>query len=211
MKWIFSIWLAIIVLQGALIAVVFSPEFVKGQQKSEISSVRAVIGGKAEAKIQASTRATFHKWFVKSGFIAGFYKTFIPTEEEKARSRGLEDFGGEAFPWVEKRFKVFLEVMKGAIYRFYYLLLVMPHVLPVLLVGLIDGLVKRQEKKELFGYANPNYYHFAKYLIFGSIVSPFVLAFLPLGINPYLFTVWFLVLPFVIWLGVSNVQHFTGD
>lgn len=211
MKWKILFWVVLFVVQSAIITIFLSESFIENEQRKEFSAVRYILGPAKEAQVNAKAKETYYDLFVKSGFVRSYYRHFTTSDRKRAKSTGLENLGKNFVPWAERRFRIFLKVMYGAIYRVYYILYIIPFILAALLAGIIDGLVNRQIKKAEYKYANPTYYHAAKNAMWITAVSPIFFAFLPLGVNPYLFVSWFVILPIVLWIGVSNVQHFAED
>lgn len=71
-------------------------------------------------EIDAIASETFYDTFIKSGFYARIWHTFIPTEDERrAANDGLENMARHLFRWVDDRLTAVMTLIFQLLERLY--------------------------------------------------------------------------------------------
>lgn len=109
-----------------------------------------------EVSFPAEERGTrwFNAMFVDSGVMQHTFEPFIPTEEEVARSRGMEDLGQPLFHWFEGRIRAWWTLVWSTFTRLSVTLLWAPFAPFLVLPFFLDGWVLREIRKHGFDYSS---------------------------------------------------------
>ena len=150
------------------------------------------------------------RWYqtamIDSGFYEGMYHTFIPTEEEKQRSKGMENMGWWWFNWLEGRIKAFAKVVYQFFTRAALLLNWVPYMLILLIPAIHDGMMTWKIKRTNFDYASPIIHRYGARCT-GYIVLALAIAFFtPIALNPNIIPMVMMVSCVLIGITLGNMQ-----
>lgn len=167
-------------------------------EKSLGSETRYWIRDKAEGWYQSA--------IIDSGFYEGMYYTLIPTKEQKANSRGMQDMGAWWFKWAEGR----MEALANVIYQFFtrtaLFLTWAPYMLILLAPAVYDGMMTWRIKRTNFAYASPVIHRysirFTGYLLLGLGIAFFA----PIALNPIFIPIVMMICCVLIGLTLGNLQ-----
>jgi|GEM_PF-488526 hypothetical protein len=122
--------------------------------------------------------------FVDSGVMAHTFEPFLPTEEEIARARHMEDFGQPIFEWFEGRMRAWWTLVWSAFTRFSSILIWGPVALLLFIPWVIDGWTQREVKKNTFDFASPVQQRFAMMAIGVLPIAFLVIVTAPVPMHP---------------------------
>ncbi|WP_369888435.1 DUF4400 domain-containing protein (plasmid) [Klebsiella pneumoniae subsp. pneumoniae] len=111
--WLLVAWLLVIELLAILLLI--PGDWTDRAIKRESVLVEQSLGVEARDWIQNKASTWFRSSVIDSGFYEGMYQTLIPSEEERQKSKGMQDMGKGWFVWVKGRMEAFVNV----IYQFY--------------------------------------------------------------------------------------------
>lgn len=154
----------------------------------------------------AEVRATnvYNRWFVNSGVMAHSFQALIPTAEQRANSRGIENLGSQIFPWVEKRIRAWWTLVYQVLLRFSNAMLWWPFFILCAAPFIVDALVTRRVKATTFGLTSPHLQGIAARAIPIILLGYFLVMFAPIFIHPAWVPGIILVTSAALWLGVSQ-------
>lgn len=129
-------------------------------------------------------------WYQRAMIDSGLYRamrTFaIPSEQQKRRSKGLEEFGAPIFRWVEGRIEAVSSVVYQFMVRASMVKLWLPYMLLLLLPALYDGIMTRKIKQTDYAYSSPTLHLYSVRILLGTLLLLSLSFFLPLAVNPML-------------------------
>lgn len=202
--WIF---VGIIFLEVVFILSIASPDFVKEARIQEHKSAIHLMGEKHAGEAVGFASDKFGEHFVNTDLVAGISAALVPTDENKAKATGLEEFVPDLFGWASARLEGFWGMIFGAYHRVYVMAAVGVVCIPMVVVALIDGLVARKVSITLNDVGKPVFFHGAKRAAAAMVLMPLMLLLYPATINQSIWWGWLLVLPAVLWVQTANVQE----
>jgi len=164
--------------------VLFGKNYVLNQMERERHLTANVLGSAAEQSIYSQAYVIYDALFKKTGVMKASFNLIAPTDAQRARSGGLENFGEAYFSHSVKRLTVFWNSLFQATYRAVLMFHWLPYMLPLFLPAIIDGLMTREIKKHNYGYASAVRYHMGiHFLITVFLIVPIYLL-MPFAITP---------------------------
>lgn len=200
-------FITLLIIEIFVIIFIVDPRWTLQVYGSENSNYESVLGKQFTSNHRDRTTKRFNKWFVRSGVVKQSFDTFVATDEQRRRSRGMEDMGNGMQQWMYERLKSFWTQVKIAMFRFSVLAELMMYAVLIYIPVLIDGLTQRSINAEAYEYASPTYFHMSKKLLTILILTPFLFLIFPGALHPWFVLGWMLIFPIPIWLGAKNVQH----
>lgn len=154
----------------------------------------------------AETRAsnTFNRWFVNSGVMSHSFQALVPTPEQRANSKGIENLGSQIFPWMEKRIRAWWTLVYQVLLRFSNAMLWWPFFVLAAVPFFIDALVVRRVKATTFGLTSPHLQGIAARSIPIILLGYFLVMFAPVFIHPAWVPAVIFVTSAALWMGVSQ-------
>lgn len=150
----FWVWPALFLLELALALTIVSPDFIRAQSVKEALAVYETMGEEAAREVEA--RAT--DWYTTVMLEPEVEKTlrdfFIPTEEAKRKSRGLEDLGSPFWPLVSERITCFMDLSYWVFRRFSLLVSWLIPCSGALVASVLCGRYRRLIKQTNFNKAS---------------------------------------------------------
>ncbi len=149
-------------------------------------------------------------WFNSSLIDSGIYQTvlnhIIPTKEEKARSKGMENMGKGWFTWAESRLQAMANAYYHILSRMALLATWAPYFLILLVPAIYDGISTWRIKRTNFAYASPALHQYSTKGI-GLIVITLVALFLaPIVLDPTLIPAAMMIACVMAGLMIGNFQ-----
>lgn len=200
------LYLVIVVCEVLAISIFFEPERVVAEIEKEHILVLERLGEEQAIKLALGAKQTFTTIFVDTGIVETTYKMFIPTDEEVARSRGMQNLGKEFFPKVQTTLRSFWNGIYQSVYRLHLLFEWKIFFLALFIPACIDGFTQREIKKTSYGYASPVRYHASLHmLVLMVMMVPFYM-FFPWSLTPMAVPIWGVCMSLVLLTLTSNVQ-----
>jgi hypothetical protein len=198
--------LVLLLMEVLLVGVVVQESWVRKVIGSEQALTRTWIGEQAAARVKDRADRWFRAAFIETGVMDGSHRLFLPTEEERRGSQGLEDLGSALFAGAEERLRVGWTMAYQVLVRFAQILLWAPYLLLLLVPAVTDGLLMRQRKKHGFHYASPILHRCSLYAFLGGFYAVVLLLFAPVVVPPVLVPAIAAVTAASAGVGLSNLQ-----
>ncbi|WFO14537.1 DUF4400 domain-containing protein (plasmid) [Edwardsiella ictaluri] len=171
-QWLLVVWL--LVIETVMILLLIPGDWTDKAIKRESVLVEKSLGIESRHWIQSKASEWFKESVVDSGFYDGMHRTLIPSEEERLKSRGMQNMGGGWFSWVKGR----IDALVSIIYQFYtrvaLLLAWAPYMLILFAPAVYDGVMTWKIKRTNFDYASPVLHRYSVrgtiYLISGLFI-----------------------------------------
>lgn len=196
----------ILVCEILAIILVIPGSFASKTIKNEMEMAYSYLGGEGGNFIDENGRKWKDSVYYDTGFYDAAYWMFIPTEEERQKSRGLENLGTIWFKYAESRLEALEDVIHMAANRYAMLLLWMPAIVILLIPALVDGHMSRRIKQSSFNYSSPILHHYAGRFI--ALIS-FALAMLftlPFSLNPIILPIALMLVAVAFGIALGNFQ-----
>ncbi|MGL5907895.1 MAG: DUF4400 domain-containing protein, partial [Shewanella sp.] len=144
-----SVWLLCLalMLEIIIISVLVPGDWTGRVINKEKQMIQNQLGAEISHWIGQTSHHWYRSWIVDTQMEQSMRDFFIPTEEQRLRSKGMESMGGFWFVWVEDRIQAFFDVLYQVLTRFALLMVWLPFVLILLLPALWDGLMTWNIKK----------------------------------------------------------------
>lgn len=202
--WIF---VGILFLEVVLILSIATPDFVKEARIQEHESAVDLMGEEHAGKAIGFAQDKFSKHFVNTDLVSGISDALVPTDKNRAKATGLEEFVPDVFSWAAARLEGFWGMIFGAYHRVYVMAAVALVCVPMVLVALVDALVARKVAIQLNDVGKPVFFHGAKRAVAAMALMPLMLLLYPATINQSIWWGWLLILPAILWVQTANVQE----
>ena len=163
------------------------------------------LGVETLKKVDGISSKIFNTIFIDSGAYAGIWHTFIPTEQEKEDSEGLENLGSGLFNFMDDKLLVVGFLLFQTIHRLTLFGLWMPSFIILIALSFYTGLIFRKIKQGNFSFASPTMHRMCiKLILIIFTILPLLLMF-PFPLSPYLYSYLYLAIAFMIMVIVANI------
>ena len=202
-------WLVVLAV-FVLIALMFTfatPGSVAAARKVEDAGMIYLLGNNWASRADQFANRHFRAHFVNTGIVGQVQAMLIPTEENKRKATGLENFVPQVFSWAQQRIDGFWGMLHGSYKRLYLMAMMLMFSIPALAPAMIGGLIERRILIEAKDVAKAVYFHGAKRVLFALILAPLFILFWPWAVNSLAWFAWFYLFPVALWVASKNVQE----
>lgn len=202
------LWVVVLILVAelAVVLLLVPGDWTAQTVKKEEQLIESHLGSRARTWIYGKADDWYQSAMVDSGFSAGMYYVLIPTDEQKANSKGMESMGSWWFEWVEGRITAFREMTYQFMARAALLAVWAPYMLLLLIPALYDGIMVRNIKRSNFDYSSPVLHRYSARFTWHLLVGMLIAFFLPIALNPVFIPVILMLCCVLIGIMVGNLQ-----
>lgn len=202
------IWLLAgeVVLMG-LITVMLGREAMELETRREREVIISELGYSGALWVEKVGFDAYARLFRDTGFEKDAYDVLLPSKEEVANSRGLEDLGGRLyFPTVRLFLDGSFNMIRRTFVRGAGILLWIPTLPIILIPSIIDGVMIRKKKQYTNAYMSP-YVHgsTSKLIKVVAIITPLYLM-TPAPITTYVIPISFILISWMIRTMISHTM-----
>lgn len=206
--WSFFTWVLIASLEILVIMLFVSADYMRDNTKVETQRIQTSLGTEAVLEIQHRADFLYQKAVMEPDLEGWIRRLYIPTEEEKARSLGLENLGDEqgVWEWAEERIEAFLDMLYWVFKRIALFSIWVPVWIPAFFLSARLGWIERAIKKTNFAYTSPFLLGIAKRSMgfcFFVLITTFVI---PIALYPEVVPALFGAVVILLGFGVGNIQ-----
>lgn len=203
-----SDWLLCLALMLEIIAIgVLVPGDWTGRViNKEKQMIQNQLGAQTSYWIGQTSHRWYQSWIVDTQMEQSVRDFLIPTEEQRLRSKGMENMGGFWFVWVEDRIQAFFDVLYQVFTRFALLMVWLPFALILMLPALWDGLMTWKIKKTTFDFSSPIIHRYSMIILGSGVILLFMGLFAPLAIPPVVLPSLIIGLALMAGLALSHLQ-----
>lgn len=196
----------IFLVEACFALMLVSPESIRKQSVIEAVSVYETMGMNAATEVEERATRWYTTIFVEPEVEETLTHMFIPSNQERARSRGLEDFGSWLWPFMQDRIACFMDLSYWVCRRVSLMVTWIVPCLIALVAAVLCGRYRRLIKQTNFSKASGiKLMYMMK--VCTMIVMLFFMAFIfPFALNPIF--VPFILGGLMITLGMS-IGHIT--
>lgn len=181
-------------------------EFARDNTEAEGLMVEKTLGRETAGAITQQADAWYERLIVSNQIEERVRHHFIPTDEERAASRGIETMGDWLFPIVEERISGLFDMIYWIFKRIALMLIWMPLLIPLLAVSVWDGICQRRIKLENFALASPLKQRIGTVGSLAGVCALLVWFFVPYAIEPHVAPALLGMIALLTGYAVSNLQ-----
>lgn len=201
-------WLALwlIVIESVIVCVLIPGDWTAKviEQESELLEMR--LGREEHDWVHNRARRWFNSSLIDSNVYTAARDHLIPSEEQKKKSKGMEQMGNAWFSWTESRLQAVANTYYHILTRFALLLTWLPYFLILLIPSFFDGVSTWKIKRTNFEYASPLLHQYSTiglgYLFIGLVA----LFMAPIVLDPTLIPVCIMLACVMTGLMIGNLQ-----
>ena len=202
------LWLAIwmVAIEAIIVTVLIPGHWTERviEQESELLEMR--LGPEEHRWVHDKARSWFNSSLIDSGYYQAALNHIVPTEEEKARSYGMQEMGGPWFEWAEGRLQAMANAYYHILARFALLLTWAPYFLILLVPAVYDGITTWRIKRTNFDYASPLLHQYSTMGIAYVFIGLVALFLAPIVLDPALIPAVIMVTCVMAGLMIGNLQ-----
>lgn len=202
--WGTMFWLFI---QLLMIMVLVPSSWLKTVIETEDVWLYEQLGVETAAYVETTGYSWYNKVLVETGLTHQMQSMFFMTQEERARSTGIQDLGQKTwFPWLEGRALALRFVFIQVFERLAHIWLWIPYALLLVIPAAWDGLMTWKMRQQSFEYSSPFWHRFSISTSITIFMTLIVGLFFPLPIPPVLLPIVILfVVPVLVIALISNM------
>lgn len=197
----------LLIIEVVLVAAVIPRSYTESQIAKEISLVSGMMGERHALIMQERARGWFNTAFIDSGVYDATFDFFIPNEQARRKSKGMEDLGRDnIFPYVEKTLISMWTGILQSTLRVSHYILWWPFFVLAVLPSVGDAYYQRKIKQTTFRHSSPFRYRYAVNSL-TLVLTLFAMSiFLPVAIPPLTVPIGFAVIGISASFIASNLQ-----
>lgn len=198
--------LVIIIIELTFIIGFTSTAHIRRTSMEEDARITEVLGTETALLVEERADGWYKSVITDNHVYDLVWHFFIPTEEEKAKSKGLERLGEEVFELTKVRIDTLFDIIYWVFRRIALFSIWFWPLVPIFGLAFVDGFFTRRIKQTNFDFSSPFIHQWSwracGWICFGMIV----LFFLPFVISPVAAPVLIGIVGVTLGLSVSNVQ-----
>ena len=202
------LWLAIwiVAIEAIVVTVLIPGDWTAKviEQESELLEIR--LGAEEQRWVHDRARKWFNNSLIDSGVYQAVLNHVVPTEEQMARSKGMENMGGAWFRWAESRVQAMANAYYHILSRFALLLTWAPYFLILLVPAVFDGITTWRIKRTNFDYTSPLLHQYSVYGIAYIVIGLVALFLAPIVLDPAIIPAVIMVACVMSGLMIGNLQ-----
>ena len=202
--WLTLFWLFI---QLLMILVLIPSEWLLKVIDYEDQMLYEQLGTETASYVESKGYAWYDQIFVQTGINDHVASFFYMTDEERARSTGLQDLGQKTwFPWIEGRGEALTFLLVQMFERLSHIWLWVPYSLIIAIPAIWDGYMIWKIKQSSFDYTSPFWHKFAVNLGTAITMGMTIGLFFPAPVPPFILPLMIVfVLPVLLIAMISNM------
>ncbi len=197
-------WLFLIEL--TVLALLAPTHWIDSSLRLEAQRIEQRLGTHTRQWAMQKAQSWFQASVIDSGFYRQLHHLLIPTEQERQRSKGLEDFGRGLFSWLSIRLDALMRILYQFTIRLALLGLWWPYLLLVGIPAIWEGLMIRRIKRTNFDYVSPMLHHYSIRGIALLGIGMLMVFLAPITLEPMLIPAVMIVGCLLAGLALGNIQ-----
>lgn len=201
-------WLVILlfVIELGVVLLLVPGDWTYKEINKEAEYVERSLGVQSRNWIHDKARHWYQTSMIDSGAYESIRRHLIPNQEERSKSRGMENMGSQFFDWWEDR----IEALATVVYQFFARLALAimwaPYMLVLLIPAAFDGWMTWKIKRTNFAYSSPVIHRYSIRGLF-SLGSLLVIAFfVPIALDPVFIPIVLMAACVLIGVAGGNLQ-----
>ena len=163
--------------------------------------------GKEEHKwVHDKARGWFNASLIDNGLYNATRRHLVPSKQQVADSKGLQNMGNIWFPWVDGRLQAFSNILYHCYSRFALLLTWLPYILIIFIPSIFDGLMTWKIKRNNFEYTSPIIHRYSSHGIIFLAITVVGMFIAPVVLEPLIIPFSIMLVAVLAGLVVGNMQ-----
>lgn len=196
----------VLIVELAVVLVLVPGDFTGRAIEKEGQMIEQRLGKQTRTWVFGKSEEWFQTTIIESGFKDGMYRTLIPTEDAKTKSKGLESFGNWWFDLAADRIESLMLLIQQFYMRVALMMTWAPYMLLLFLPAIYDGIQTWKIKRTNFDYASPVVHRYSARIIGYSFTGMVLMFFLPFALPPTLTPIVLMIICVAFGLAVGNFQ-----
>ena len=200
---------AIFMTELAIICLLVPVHVVEGAINDEYKMSVKSLGTELADEVYDRAKKDYETLIIESGVYTAVVRHFIPTDEERRNSVGMEDLGTRDgwFPLVQSRINAATSIVYQLLVRYEVMMIWLPYVLLFVSVPVfIGGFWQRRIKQSNFDYSSPLVTNSTVQLLIYSCLGGVMFMILPVAVNHVLIPVIMIIISVLIGRVIGNIQ-----
>lgn len=175
----------LLVFEVIMILLVVPTDWMEDVIRKEQLMGRAFLGETAQLELTAKAESMFNKTLIDTGAYQAIHEFFIPTEEQRAASKGMENMGRDhVFPYAESRVQAFAMIVFQVMIRIAEILLWLPYLLILAIPAIFDGYNQWHINRSSYNYSSPLMHRYGMRGMGLVLMASLMVSIIPLPIPP---------------------------
>lgn len=183
-----------------------SPTYIQRETKNELDLIESNLGASASYYVEDNTNLWYDKIVTENNLYNIVYHFFIPTKEERDKSKGIERMGDEVFDWMAKVIASAFDLFYWVIHRAVVLNLWLWQLTPAILLAFVDGYFVRKIKQTNFDFSSPAVHQYAWRLAGWGLAAMLIIFFWPKAVSPNYVPAGIAMIGIALGLSVGHIQ-----
>ncbi|WP_454838459.1 DUF4400 domain-containing protein [Pseudomonas mohnii] len=191
-----TLWAALvfICIEILLIVVLVPNSFIDTAILKEQDWGEALMGKSQHEQLVRDTDSLYTQLHLDNGLNKWVGSLFVPTDEEREKSKAWENLGNLWFKFLSNRGEALTKVLYHVYYRFLLLVMWLPYMLVILAPSVLGGYMTWNIKRYTFQHSSPFLNTYSSKIISFIVVSLMISFIAPLPIPPMVIPVVIIVL-----------------
>ncbi len=193
----------------AVICLLVPVRVVEGAINDEYKMSVNSLGTELADKVYDRAKKDYESLIIESGVYTAVVRHFIPTDEERRNSVGMEELGTRDgwFPLVQNRINTTTSIIYQLLVRYEVMMIWLPYVLIFVSFPVcIGGYWQRRIKQSNFDYSSPLVTNSTVRLLIYSSLGGIMFMVLPVAINHVLIPIIMIIISVLIGRVIGNIQ-----
>lgn len=177
--------LILLIFEVLMILLVIPTNWMEEVIRKEQLMGRTFLGEEAQLQLTSQAESMFKSVMVDTGFYRAIHEFFIPTEEQRLASRGLENLGrDDVFPYAEARVQAFALIIFQVMIRVSEILLWLPYLVILAIPAVYDGYNQWHINRSSYNYSSPLMHRYGVRGMGLVLLGSLMISIVPLPIPP---------------------------
>jgi len=205
-KYLFTLF--ILILELTAIMVLLPADMARETAREEKKDIIRVMGRESAEEIYSFAKENYEALVIDSGAYNAVYRFFVPTEEQKRASKGMEQLGTREgwFDWVTERIENCCLVFYEFLVRIGTIKVWFPYMLILIVPAIGSGILERKVKQSNFDYSSPLIAKAAFSLMIYGMLAFVMAVFLPVPFSPLMVPLLMMAMCILIGHAIGNIQ-----
>lgn len=179
-------WIFILLMFEIVVIILVVPnDWVETMIKKETEMTMTFLGSGTGNQLDASAKEYFGRLMIDTGAYRAIHDFFVPTEQERLASKGMENLGqNHIFPYVKSRIQTFGLLVYMVIKRLLSIIIWLPYLAILAIPAIYDGYNQWHINRSSYSYSSPLMHRYGVRGIVAILVLALMFSIIPLPIPP---------------------------
>ena len=199
-------FLMLVAAQLLIVLVLVPGHWTESVIEREAVKIHRYLGADSQQWVHETAQRWYDKTMIDSGVYEAMHRHVIPSPDERANSRGMENLGTTIFAWAEDRLGAMMRVIYQVYSRAAMAALWAPYILILLIPAVFDGVMRWKVKQTNFDYASPVVSRYGVRGVYVIVQAALICFVLPLALNPVIVPIGMMLAALMVGFTMANYQ-----